>query len=402
MLEKNNSYLDNSATTKIDPRVEKAMLPYFSVNFGNASSLHYEGETAMVAIESAKVKIASFLACSAENIYFTSGATESDNWAILGFIRALLRESPGFKPHVIISSIEHEAIIEPVRRLVKDGLIDSTYLKVDKKGLVSSEELKNSIKSNTVLVSVMLANNEIGSIQPIAKLSKEIAAASIGRKRKIIFHTDATQAPVYVDCRVNKLGIDLMSLSAHKVYGPKGIGALYVASGINLEPLIYGGGQQQGRRSGTYNVAGIVGFGKAIEIISDSKHRDKEIARISKLRDYLVDQVLQKIPRSSLNGGLKDRLPNNANFTFPGIEGESLVLMLSQRGICASTGSACSSGSLEPSHVLLAIGVPIEHAHGSLRLTLGRFTKKSDVDRLMKYLPSIVQKLRSMSPLKDL
>lgn len=401
MAKQKSFYLDNAATTPVDPRVLQAMAPYFNEAFGNASSLHGKGNEAMAAVEASRAKIASFLGCSSENVYFTSGATESDNWAILGLTRAILRDNSGFKPHIIISAVEHEAVIEPVRRLVKDGLAESTYLKVDKNGLVSPEDLKKSIKANTVLVSVMLANNEIGSIQPLTKLAQVIAEANSSRKRRILFHTDATQAPAYVECNVKKLGVDLMSLSAHKIYGPKGVGALYVGSGIKLEPLVYGGGQQQGARSGTYNVAGIVGFGKAVEIVSDKKERSEDIKRIKELRDYLVKQVLVKVPRSSLNGSLKDRLPNNASFIFPGVEGESVVLMLSRHGICASTGSACSSGSLEPSHVLLAIGVPIEHAHGSLRLTLGRFTKKSDIEALLKHLPPIIEKLRQMSPLKN-
>lgn len=401
MAKQKSFYLDNAATTPVDPRVLQAMAPYFNEAFGNASSLHGKGNEAMAAVEASRAKIASFLGCSSENVYFTSGATESDNWAILGLTRAILRDNSGFKPHIIISAVEHEAVIEPVRRLVKDGLAESTYLKVDKNGLVSPEDLKKSIKANTVLVSVMLANNEIGSIQPLTKLAQVIAEANSSRKRRILFHTDATQAPAYVECNVKKLGVDLMSLSAHKIYGPKGVGALYVGSGIKLEPLVYGGGQQQGARSGTYNVAGIVGFGKAVEIVSDKKERSEDIKRIKELRDYLVKQVLVKVPRSSLNGSLKDRLPNNASFIFPGVEGESVVLMLSRHGICASTGSACSSGSLEPSHVLLAIGVPIEHAHGSLRLTLGRFTKKSDIEALLKHLPSTIEKLRQMSPLKN-
>lgn len=401
MAKQKTFYLDNAATTPIDPRVLKVMTPFFNEAFGNASSLHSKGNEAMTAVEASRAKIASFLGCSSENVYFTSGATESDNWAILGLTRAILRDNPGPKPHIIVSAVEHEAVIEPVRRLVKDCLAESTYLKVDKNGLVSAEDLKKSIKANTVLVSVMLANNEIGSIQPIAKLAQIIAEANSSRNRKILFHTDATQAPAYVDCNVKKLGVDLMSLSAHKVYGPKGVGALYIGSGIKLEPLVYGGGQQQGARSGTYNVPGIVGFGKAIEIVSDRQERSNDIRRIKELRDYLVKRVLAKIPRSSLNGSLKDRLPNNASFIFPGVEGESVILMLSQQGICSSTGSACSSGSLEPSHVLLAIGVPIEYAHGSLRLTLGRFTKKSDIEALLKHLPPIIEKLRQMSPLKN-
>lgn len=395
-------YLDNAATTPVDPRVVKEMLPYFSEKFGNASSLHLAGNVSMAAVEAARAKIAAFLACNPKNIYFTSGATESDNWAILGLIGAFQRLNPGSKPHVIISSIEHEAVIEPVRRLVKDRLAESTYLKADERGLVSPEELRKAIRPDTILVSVMLANNEIGTIQPVAELSKVIAEANVGRKNRIYFHTDATQAPAYADCNVKKLGVDLMSLSSHKIYGPKGVGALYVGDNIRLDPLMHGGGQQEGKRSGTYNVAGIVGFGKAIELIADKKSRAKENDKIKKLRDHLIKGVLKNISRSSLNGDAKNRLPNNASFTIPGVEGESMLLMLSQKGICVSTGSACSSGSLEPSHVLLSIGVPIEHAHGSLRVTLGRFTKKSDIDSLLKALPPIVKKLRNMSPLKEL
>lgn len=401
MVKQKIFYLDNAATTPIDPRVLKAMLPYFSEQYGNASSLHNKGQEAMMAIEKVKVEISNFLGCLPQNIYFTSGATESNNWVIFGLIKAILRQDPALKPHIILSTIEHEAMMEPARRLLKDGLIELTYLKVDKNGLVSIEDLKSSIKENTVLVSIMLANNEIGSIQPIAKLSEIITKANSKRIRKILFHTDATQALAFVDCNVKTLGVNLMSFSAHKIYGPKGVGALYIDSGVKLEPLIYGGGQQQGARNGTYNVAGIVGFGKAIEIIFNKQERLKDIQHIKDLRDFLIKQVLKKIPKTLLNGSLNKRLPNNASFVFPGVEGESVVLMLSQQGICASTGSACSSGSLEPSHVLLAIGVPIEHAHGSLRLTLGRFTKKSDIDALLKYLPSIIEKLRQMSPLKS-
>lgn len=393
-------YLDNAATTSVDPMVLKEMLPYFSQKYGNASSLHQSGLDGLVAIDSARAKIAQWLDCRPANVYFTSGATESDNWVILGVVRGAQRLNPAIKPHLIVSAIEHEAVLEPVKKLLKDGLIEVTYLRVNKNGLVSGTDLQSAIKSNTVLVSVMLANNEIGVIQPIADLAKIIAEANLKRQNKIYFHTDATQAPAYLDCSVKKLGVDLMSISAHKVYGPKGVGALYIKDNIKLEPLMLGGGQQGGKRSGTYNVSGIVGFGKAIELVADRKKFLEENKRIKKLRDYLITGILKNVPRSSLNGDRKKRLPNNASFTIPGVEGESVLLMLSQSGICVSTGSACSSGSLEPSHVLLAIGVPIENAHGSLRVTLGRFTKQSDVDALTRSLPKIVKKLRQMSPLE--
>jgi len=398
-------YLDHSATTPVDQKVLKAMLPYFSESFGNASSLHSAGSIALAAVDSSRAKIAGFLDCLPEEVYFSSGATESDNWAVLGLLEAILTNSGlmakiGQKPHVIVSAIEHEAVLEPVKKLVGYGVMEATYLPVDKAGLVSVKKLTEAIKPNTVLVSVMLANNEIGTIQPIAELGKVIAKANDGRKHKIYFHTDATQAPAYTDCDVRKLGVDMMSLSAHKIYGPKGVGALYVKKGTPIKPLMYGGGQQKKMRSGTYNVSGIVGFGAAIDLLSDKKNRALEIARLKNFRDYLIKALIKKISKISVNGDLKSRLPSNVNFTIPGVEGESVVLMLSQQGICVSTGSACSTGSLEPSHVLLAIGVPQEMAHGSLRVTLGRSTKKSDIDALIKALPPIVEKLRAMSPLK--
>lgn len=393
-------YLDNSATTPVDQRVLQEMLPYFSQEFGNASSLHFKGQMAMLAVEKAKKQISNFLDCSADDIYFTSGATESNNWVIKGIVKNNLQKEPDLKPHLIVSAIEHESILEPVKQLVKDKLIEITYLKVNQEGIISPTTLKEAIKDNTVLVSLMLANNEIGSIQPISEIAKIIKEINANRNRKVLFHSDATQALAYLDCRVEKLGVDFLSFSAHKIYGPKGIGALYIRQGIKLEPLIAGGGQQKGQRSGTYNVAGIVGFGKAVEIIADKQKQTQEIKRLRELRNYLIKQVLKKISKVSLNGSLKYRLPNNVNFTFQGVEGESIILMLSQKGICASTGSACSSKSLEPSHVLLALGIPPEQAHGSLRLTLGRFTKKSDIDILLKHLPVIIEKLRSISPLK--
>ncbi|MFA5020653.1 MAG: cysteine desulfurase family protein [Patescibacteria group bacterium] len=393
-------YLDNSATTPLDSRVLETMLPFLKDKFGNASSIHQAGLEAMKAVTAARDIIATFLNCRPEEVYFTSGATESDNSAVSGVVNAILAAQPGFKPHLIVSAIEHEAVLEPARALVKAGLAELSYLAVDSSGLVDPEQLKSLIKPNTVLVSVMTANNEIGTIQPIAAIGRSIAAANAGRQQKIYFHTDATQAPAYIDCDVEKFQADLLSLSAHKIYGPKGVGALYLKRGVPFKPLFYGGGQEKKIRSGTYNVAGIAGFGRAVELISQPTERLKSAKRLAELRDYCVKSILKAIPKSSVNGDLQRRLPNNVNFRLEGVEGESVILMLSQQGIMASTGSACSSGSLDPSHVLLAIGLPAEAAHGSLRITLGRQNKKSDLDALIKALPPIVEKLRSMSPLK--
>lgn len=392
-------YLDNAATTKIDPKVLAVMLPYLQEDFANASSIHGLGNKSAVAVMAARVKVATFLGCLPEEVIFTGGATESDNLAILGLIKAIVGANIDLKPHVIVSAIEHEAVLEPAQELKRQGLVELTILPVNNAGLVELAELKKSIKPNTVLVSIMLANNEIGTIEPITEIGSLIEQLNGARSQKIYFHTDATQAPTYVDCDVKKLKVDLLSMSAHKIYGPKGVGALYIKRGTPLKSLVYGGGQEKKIRSGTYNVAGIVGFGAAIELISNKKTRSKEIKEIKNLRDYLI-KSLKKISRAKLNGDVKNRLANNINFVFPGVEGESIVLMLSQKGIMASTGSACSSGSLDPSHVLLAIGLPAEIAHGSLRLTLGRFTTKKELDALIKALPPIIEKLRQMSPLK--
>jgi cysteine desulfurase len=392
-------YLDNSATTPVAPEILEAMLPYLTEKFANASSIHQVGTEAASAVAVARSKLAKFLNCSPEEVYFTSGATESDNLAILGVIKSWRERNPGGKPHLIVSAIEHEAILEPTKYLDKSGLAEVSRLKVGTSGIVASSELAKLIKPNTVLISVMLANNEIGTIQPIAEIGRMIEKLNQNRKQKIYFHTDATQAPAYVNCDVKKLKIDLLSLSAHKIYGPKGVGALYLKKNVPIEPLFFGGGQQNGIRSGTYNVAGIVGLGQAIELISGRK-RQQENQKITALRDYLIKNIVKQIPNVIVNGDLKNRLPNNVNFAVRGVEGESVILMLSQAGIMASTGSACSSGSLDPSHVLLAIGLPPEVAHGSLRITLGRQNKKSDIDALIKALPPIVKKLRAMSPLK--
>ena len=395
------TYLDNSATTPVDPRVLKAMLPYFSTNFANASSIHFSGQEAMKAVVGARAEISDWLGCEPKEVYFTSGATESDNLAILGLIRAIIKRNPDFKPQVIISAIEHEAVLEPVLQLANSGLIDFSYLPVDASGLVEINRLQKLIKPETVLVSIMLANNEIGTIQPIKEIGELITKLNTKRERKIYFHTDATQAPAYVNCNVRELQVDLMSLSAHKIYGPKGVGCLFIKQGTAIEPLVFGGGQEKKIRSGTYNTAGIVGFAEAVKLLRDKNIRAQENKTIKLLRDYLIKEIKKKIPETMVTGDLKARLSNNASFVFKGVEGESVILMLAQQGIMASTGSACSSGSLDPSHVLLAIGLKPENAHGSLRVTLGRFNKKEDVDRLIKHLPIVIEKLRKMSPLKN-
>lgn len=402
-MAKKQIYLDYAATTPVDPRVVKAMVPYLTDNFGNASSLHQAGIFAVKAVDQARVIVAKFLNCRADEVYFTSGATESDNLAIIGVVKGVLAqgfiEKSGRKPHIIISAIEHDAILEPAKHLKKSG-VEVTFLPVAENGLVDPQELKKAIRDNTILVSIMSANNEIGAIQPIEEMGKIISELNKSRRQKIYFHTDATQAPAYLDCDTAKLQVDLLSLSAHKIYGPKGIGVLFVKKGTPLKPLFYGGGQQGQVRSGTYNVPGIVGLAKAVELVADKKIRTKEIKEIKKLRDYILKALPKKIKKCRVTGDLLKRLPNNASFVIEGVEGESVLLMLSQKGLCVSTGSACSSGSLEPSHVLLAIGLRPEIAHGSLRVTLGRYNKKTDLDALLKELPPIVDKLRAMSPLK--
>ncbi len=389
------AYFDHSASTPIDPAVKKAMEPYLTEIFGNASSIHLFGQEAMKAVDEAREKIADFFGCKTNEIIFTSGATESDNIVIQGLAK------PG--EHIITSKIEHPAILEPCREMKKRG-VEVTFIGVNGKGLVSVDEIKEAIKANTRLISIMYVNNEIGTIQPIAKIGDLIKVQNTKRKAqnlgKIYFHTDAVQAVNYCEMNVDKLGVDLLSLSAHKIYGPKGIGALYLKSGVPISPIQFGGHHERGLRPGTLNVPGIVGLGKAIELLSDNKKRKKENEGIGKLRDKLVDGVKKSITKVEINGDLNQRIPSNAHFSFHGVEGESLLLLLDQEGIAVSTGSACSSGSLEPSHVLMALGIPPLLAHGSLRITLGRFNTGKDIDYLLKKLPSIVEKLRKISPIK--
>ena len=379
-------YLDYAATTPADPEVIKAMQPYFFERFGNPSSIHSFGQEAKKAIEDAREKVAGFLGAKPEEIIFTSGGTESNNFAIEGVAYALEKKGN----HILTSAIEHHAIIEPCKFLEKKGFKISV-VGVDKNGLVDPGEIKKAMTDKTILISVMHANNEIGTIQPIKEIGR------IAKEKEIYFHTDAVQTVGHIPVNVDALNVDLLSLSAHKFYGPKGVGALYVRKGTRIERFLHGGDQERNRRASTHNTPGIVGLGKAIELCQDKM---KEESRYQiELRDKLIKGIQDKIPHVYLNGHSTQRLPNNANISIEYIEGESLILNLDMEGIACSTGSACTSSSLEPSHVLLAIGRSPEIAHGSLRFSLGRFTQGSDIDYVLEVLPDVAKKLRAMSPL---
>jgi len=382
-------YLDYAATTPVDPRVVKAMLPYFSEKFGNTMSLHSFGQEAKEALEESRGVIADLMGAKPQEIIFTGSASESNNLALKGV--ALAKASANQGGHIIISPIEHACVMESARWLESQGF-EITRLKVDKYGLVSPDDVKKAIKKDTILVSIMHANNEIGTIEPIEEIGK------ICREKGIYFHTDAAQSFGKISIDVNKMNIDLLTASSHKMYGPKGAAVLFVREGTKIEPLIHGGGHESGLRSSTVNVAAIVGFAEAARICE--REMKKEAKREIKLRDKLIKGVLEKIEGSYLNGHPRERLPNNINFSFPGIEGESLIMQLDFLGIAASTGSACSSEKLEPSHVLLAIGLKPEQAHGSLRLSLGKWTKEKDINYVLEVLPKVVKRLREISPFK--
>lgn len=395
MASKRKIYLDNAATTPIDPRVLKAMMPYLKENYGNASTLYFLGRQAREAIEKSRQTIAYFIGVKPEEIIFTSGGTEANNLAIKGIAFA----NEKFGKHIITSSIEHHAILEPCRWLEKHGF-KITILPVNKDGLVEIQKLEEAITDETILISIMHANNEIGTIQPIAEIGEIVKKIRFERNKKgiktpIFFHTDAVQSFGHLPINVDELGVDLLSASAHKLYGPKGVGLLYLRRGVKIEPIAHGGGHESGLRSGTENVAGIVGFGKAVEIAQ--KELEEEYKRLKTWRDKLIEK-LQKIKGVSLNGHRDLRLPNNINVSIEGIEGEAAVLYLDKEGIACSTGSACSSHSLKPSHVLLAIGKTPQEAHSSLRFTLGRFNKESDINYLLKVLPKVIKQLRKISP----
>ncbi len=443
---KDRIYLDHSATTPIDPKVLKAMMSYLQETYGNASSAHSFGQEAMAGVNKSRKILADFLNCAIDEIIFTSGATESNNLAIMGYIRrmmavetqnlASLPQPRGIKPHIITSQIEHPAVFAVCQALEREG-VEVTYAGVNKDGIVNVEEIKKSIKENTVLVSIMYVNNETGVIQPIREIGKMLkkynknlgntpliplpAMSGTGKRGintpafgcrsvqalppldrgelgksilPIIFHTDATQAINYCNCNVKYLHVDMLSMSGHKIYGPKGVGALYLRKGLRISPISYGGYQENGVRSGTYNTSGIVGLGRAIEIISE-----KENIKILKLRDKLMKDIFKKIPDVYVNGSIKNRIPSNLNFSFKNVDGESVMIMLDMNGVAVSTGSACASGSHNPSHVLTAMGVPSRLAEGSIRITLGKYNTAQEIDYFIKKLAGIVEKLRKVSPI---
>ena len=381
-------YLDNAATTKTSPLALAAMLPYFSEHYGNASTIYRLGAESKKAVTEARDTIAKSLGAESPEIYFTAGGSEADNWALI----AAAESYEGKGKHIITSAVEHHAVLHTCRYLEKRGY-EVTYVGVDEKGILKVEELKKAIRPDTILISVMFANNEIGTLQPIGEIGR------IARQKGILFHTDAVQAYGHVPIDVGEQCIDLLSASGHKLGGPKGIGFLYIRQGVKIRSFLHGGAQERGRRAGTENVPGIVGLGAAVKYAF--KDMENRAAKISALRDYLMEKIEKEIPYCRLNGHRTKRLPNNVNYSFRFIEGESLLIMLDRKGICASSGSACTSGSLDPSHVLLAIGLPHEIAHGSLRLTLSEETTMEDVDYVADSLKAVVERLRSMSPLYE-
>ncbi len=385
---RNRIYLDNAATTRVSEEVLQEMMPFFRETYANPSAIYGFAGEAKKAVGIARERAAALVGAKPNEIYFTAGGSESDNWAIRSVAEGLSDRGR----HIITTKIEHHAVLYTCKYLEKNGY-EVTYLDVDGEGKVSPEALEKAIRPDTILISVMAANNEIGTIQPIAKIGE------MARERGILFHTDAVQAYGHIPLHVEEMHVDLLSASGHKLYGPKGAGILYIRENVRLLPLIHGGAQERGRRAGTLNVPGIVGFGKAAALAGETmrERAEKETA----LRDYLIDRVLAEIPYTRLNGHRQDRLSNNAHFCFRFIEGESLLILLDQQGICGSSGSACTSGALDPSHVLLAIGLPHEIAHGSLRLTLSAENTREELDRTVEALKEIVGRLRDMSPLYE-
>jgi len=405
-----NIYFDHSATTPVDKEVLKEILPYFTQKFGNASSIHNFGQTALVGVDQARDRTAKFFNCEPEEIIFTSGATESNNLAIRGLLRNF--KSAGKKPHIITSVIEHDAILEPFAELEKDG-VEVSRIGVDSHGIVKIAELEKAIKENTVLISIMYVNSEVGSIQPVREIGKIIKKINNkkltdwqkqgGKNRgakpqPIYFHTDATQAVNFLNCDTKYLHVDMLSMSGHKIYGPKGVGALFVKSGTPISAIQLGGHHEKNRRSGTLNVPGIVGLGKALNLL-DTKAVEKNNKKIAKLRDSLVAGIKKQVPDIVLNTYCEQAVPSHAHFSFIGVEGESALISLDLAGIAVSTGSACASGSLKASHVLLAMGIEQEVAHNSIRFTLGKHTTKEEIKKVLKVLPPIIARLRKMNPL---
>jgi len=418
-------YLDYAATTPVDKKVLEAMLPYFSENFGNAMSVHGFGQEALEAVDEARAKAALFFKCAPSEIIFTSGATESNNLVVKGSLRSYnsVARKNNEKPHIITTAFEHHCVLDACKFAQKDGLAEVTFIAPNKEGLISVKDVKAAIQPNTILISVMYVNNEIGTVQPIAEIGKllkkinaqraqEKPASTRGNDRspaspnrgestrgglpRISFHTDATQAINYFNCDVAELGVDLLSMSAHKIYGPKGVGLLYIHKGTPIKRIQDGGDQEYKMRAGTHNVPGIVGLGEAINALK-TPATQKKIKEISIMRDHLIKRMLKEIPKSYLNGSAEKRSPNNANFRFDDVEGEGLILSLDLDGIAASTGSACSSGALDPSHVLLSLGLRHEQAHGSLRLTIGKYTTKNELDFVIKKTKEVVKRLRKIS-----
>lgn len=381
-------YLDNAATTQVKEEVLNEMLPYFRKVYSNPSAVYSFAQEGKVAVDKGRKQAADLIGAQAEEIYFTAGGSESDNWALKATAEAYQDKGK----HIITSKIEHHAILHTCEYLEKKGF-EVTYLDVDEDGKVKLDELKKAIREDTILISIMAANNEIGTIQPLKEIGQ------IARERGVLFHTDAVQAYGHIPLNVDELNIDMLSASGHKLGGPKGIGLLYIRKGVKIKSFIHGGAQERSRRAGTHNTPGIVGIGAAAE--SARIHLQENIEKEIKLRDYLIERVLKEIPYTRLNGHRKDRLPGNANFSFQFIEGESMLILLDQLGIYASSGSACTSGSLDPSHVLLAIGLPHEIAHGSLRLSLSEETTIEDIDFVVDELKKIIERLRGMSPLYE-
>lgn len=381
-------YLDYSATTPVKDEVLQEMIPYFSEKFGNPSSLYTQGLEAKAALDKARKQVADLIGASPSEIYFTGCGSEADNWAVLGAADKLKEKGR----HIITTKIEHHAILHACQFLEKEGF-EVTYLDVEPDGSVRPETLEAAVTDKTVLISIMTVNNEVGTVQPIRELT------AVAKKHGILFHTDAVQALANVDIDVKELGIDMMSMSAHKIYGPKGVGALYIRKGLRISNYIHGGAQEMGRRAGTENLAGIIGFGKAAEMAKEQFA--EHTAHCREIRDYLIQRVTEEIPDTFVNGSMEHRHPGNANITFKYIEGESILLLLDYKGIAVSTGSACSSKSLEPSHVLTALGVPVEMIHGTVRFTVGDFTTKEDIDYTVEALKEIVEKLRALSPVNS-
>lgn len=381
-------YLDNAATTQVYPEVLQEMLPYFSEVYSNPSAIYSFASESKKAVDKARTSVAELINAKTDEIYFTGGGSESDNWALKATADAYASKGK----HIITSTIEHHAILHTCAYLEKKGF-EITYVNVDENGKVKLDELEAAIRPDTILISIMTANNEIGTIQPVREIGR------IAHEHGVLFHTDAVQAFGHIPIDVDEMNIDMLSASGHKINGPKGIGFLYIRTGVKIRSFIHGGAQERKRRAGTENVPGIVGFGKAAEIAA--ANMEERIKYESELRDYLMDRVIAEIPYARINGSRENRLPNNANFSFQFIEGESMLIMLDDKGICGSSGSACTSGSLDPSHVLLAIGLPHEIAHGSLRLTLSEETTKEDIDYTVDSLKAIVARLRSMSPLYE-